>query len=273
MAAGGKRKKREPKADKRGGGAGSASGAVATGPELQGKADRIRSELQRLYPNPPIPLDHGSTFQFLCAVVLSAQSTDKKVNEITPALFAAGPDPAAMATLGELRIRELIREIGLAPSKAKYLANLSAALVGEHEGEVPGTFEALEKLSGVGHKTASVVMSQAFGVPAFPVDTHIHRLAARWGLSDGSSVVRTEADLKRLFPESSWNDLHLQIIFYGREHGKANQKAPWPGPICAWAGLDDPPATTPAKKRSKAQKAEGASQGKDGGGRRVRRKI
>jgi len=259
------KRKREPEDGALGGGGrGGSSGA-----ELQAKADRIRVELQQLYPegSRPIPLDHGSRFQFLCAVVLSAQSTDKKVNQISPALFAAGPTPAAMAALGEGRIRELIREIGLAPSKAKYLANLSEALVREHGGEVPGTFEDLEKLSGVGHKTASVVMSQAFGVPAFPVDTHIHRLAARWGLSDGSSVVRTEADLKRLFPESSWNALHLQIIFYGREHGKANQKPPWPGPICAWAGLDDPPGTTPAKKRAKAQKSAKA------GGKGARRKL
>ena len=238
---------------------------------LKAKAARILGELDALYPDPlaTLTLDHGSTFQFLVAVVLSAQSTDKKVNEITPALFAAAPDAKAMASLDVDVIRNHIREIGLAPSKAKYLSGLSKALMERHAGEVPASFEELEALSGVGHKTASVVMSQAFGVPTFPVDTHIHRLAARWGLADGSGVGQTEKALKELFPEDAWNRLHLAIIFYGREHGQAHQKPPaetgepWPGPICAWAGLDAPPATTPAKKR--------AAGGRGGGAKRVKK--
>lgn len=217
---------------------------------------RLPLQLAALYPSPPIPLDHGSTFQFLCAVVLSAQSTDRKVNQVTPALFEAGGDAASMAALEVEQVRLLIREVGLAPSKAKYLVGLSKALLEKHGGEVPGDWKALEALPGVGHKTASVVMGQAFGVHSFPVDTHIHRLAARWGLSNGSTVERTELDLKALFEPDTWRDLHLQIIYYGREHGKAGQKAPWPGPICQWAGLDDPPATTPAGKARKRKASE-----------------
>ena len=185
------------------------------------KATRIHQQLDALYPEVPVPLDHRDPFTLLVAVLLSAQSTDKKVNEITPALFDAGPTPAQMAELGVDRIKHLIRQIGLTNQKAKAIQRLSEILVAEHDGEVPASFEALESLPGVGHKTASVVMSQAFGVPAFPVDTHIHRLAQRWGLSSGKSVVQTERDLKRLFPESSWNRLHLQIIFYGREYCSA----------------------------------------------------
>lgn len=184
----------------------------------QERADLVRDRLSELYPEPPIPLDHRDDFTLLVAVLLSAQCTDKKVNEITPALFSAAPDPDAMYRLGEQAILEIIRPLGLSKQKAKNLAGLSKMLIELHDGEVPRTFEELEALPGVGHKTASVVMSQAFGVPAFPVDTHIHRLAQRWGLSGGKSVVQTERDLKKLFPESSWNDLHLQIIFYGREH-------------------------------------------------------
>lgn len=184
----------------------------------QERADLVRRRLAELYPDPPIPLHHRDPFTLLVAVVLSAQCTDKKVNEITPALFRAAPTPAKMQQLGEERILELIRPLGLSKQKAKSLAGIAAMLVSKHGGKVPRTFEELESLPGVGHKTASVVMAQAFGIPAFPVDTHIHRLAQRWGLSSGKSVAQTEADLKRLFPKDSWNKLHLQIIFYGREH-------------------------------------------------------
>ena len=184
------------------------------------KKERAALVLKRLnehYPEPPIPLDHRDPFTLLIAVLLSAQCTDRKVNEVTPALFAAGPDPAAMATLKEEEILGHIRQLGLARTKAKNVRRLARILIEEHAGQVPKSFEALEALPGVGHKTASVVMAQAFGVPAFPVDTHIHRLAQRWGLSEGNSVSRTELDLKRLFPKKVWNRLHLQIIFYGRE--------------------------------------------------------
>ena len=181
------------------------------------KASRIQALLEDLYPETPIPLDHTDPYTLLVAVMLSAQTTDKKVNEVTPALFAAANTPQAMADLEVDHIKTLIRQIGLAPTKAKNLKKLSQALVEQHGGEVPASFDALEELPGVGHKTASVVMAQAFGVPAFPVDTHIHRLAQRWGLSNGDSVVQTEADLKRLFPKEHWNRLHLQIIFWGRE--------------------------------------------------------
>ena len=176
--------------------------------------------MQRLdqhYPETPVPLDHHDPFTLLIAVLLSAQCTDKKVNEVTPKLFAAGPDPQTMASLQESEILSFIRQLGLAKTKAKNIKKLAQLLLDRHEGLVPQSFEALEALPGVGHKTASVVMAQAFGVPAFPVDTHIHRLAQRWGLSDGSSVARTEQDLKRLFPKEHWNRLHLQIIFWGRE--------------------------------------------------------
>ena len=184
------------------------------------KQERVETIIRRLneqYPETPIPLDHSDAFTLLIAVLLSAQCTDKKVNEVTPALFAAGPNPAAMAALSEAEILGLIRQLGLAKTKAKNVKRLAELLLERHGGEVPGSFEALEALPGVGHKTASVVMSQAFGVPAFPVDTHIHRLAQRWGLSNGDSVAQTEADLKRLFPKEHWNRLHLQIIFWGRE--------------------------------------------------------
>jgi len=185
------------------------------------KAERakwVSEELARLYPTTPIPLNHTDAFTLLVAVVLSAQCTDKKVNEITPALFKEGGNPVQMAKLGVPRVHKLIRQLGLAPQKSKALVGLSQMLIAKHGGEVPKTFVELEELPGVGHKTASVVMAQAFGVPAFPVDTHIHRLAKRWKLSGGKSVKQVESDLKRAFPESSWNQLHLRIIFYGREH-------------------------------------------------------
>ncbi|MCA9605483.1 MAG: endonuclease III [Myxococcales bacterium] len=199
------------------------------------KAARIAAILDELYPEVPIPLDHTDPFTLLVAVVLSAQTTDKKVNQVTPALFAAAASPEAMAALGAERIHPYIRELGLAPQKAKALAGLSRILVERHGSEVPRSFEALEALPGVGHKTASVVMAQAFGVPAFPVDTHIHRCAARWGLSDGKSVEKTERDLKRLFDRARWNDLHLQIIYFGREHCPARGHDLTGCPICGWA--------------------------------------
>lgn len=199
------------------------------------KSDRARliaTRLAELYPNPPIPLDHHDPFTLLVAVVLSAQCTDKKVNEVTPALFRRGGTPERMARLPVDEILSIIRPLGLAPQKAKALVGLSEMIVRDFGGEVPGDFERLESLPGVGHKTASVVMSQVFGLPAFPVDTHIHRLAQRWGLSDGSSVAQTERDLKRLFAPESWRDLHLQIIFYGREHCSARGCDGTRCPIC-----------------------------------------
>ena len=199
------------------------------------KAARIQQILDELYPETPIPLDHQDAFTLLVAVVLSAQCTDARVNLVTPALFARARTPAALAALRESEILSLIRSCGLAPSKAKNLKALAQQLVERHGGAVPADFAALEALPGVGHKTASVVMSQAFGVPAFPVDTHIHRLAARWGLSDGSNVVRTERDLKRIFPAEAWNRLHLQIIYFGRQHCPARGHDPAACPICSWA--------------------------------------
>lgn len=199
------------------------------------KSDRARliaTRLAELYPNPPIPLDHHDPFTLLVAVVLSAQCTDKKVNEVTPPLFRRGGTPQKMAKLPVDEILSIIRPLGLAPQKAKALAGLSEMIVRDFGGEVPGNFESLESLPGVGHKTASVVMSQVFGLPAFPVDTHIHRLAQRWGLSDGSSVAQTERDLKRLFAPESWRDLHLQIIYYGREHCSARGCDGTRCPIC-----------------------------------------
>ena len=193
------------------------------------KAERARyiaRRLQELYPNPPIPLDHRDPFTLLIAVLLSAQCTDARVNQVTPALFARAPNPQAMTELGETEVLALIRSCGLAPSKAKAIVALSQILLREHGGEVPESLAALERLPGVGHKTASVVMSQAFGHPAFPVDTHIHRLAQRWGLSDGRNVARTERDLKALFPQESWRDLHLQMIYYGREYCSAILRRP-----------------------------------------------
>jgi endonuclease-3 len=184
------------------------------------KAERVAfidARLQALYPNPPVPLEHSDPFTLLVAVLLSAQCTDARVNQVTPALFARAATPADMAQLRPETIRDIIRPCGLSPQKSRAIATLSHMLLDEHGGEVPADFDALERLPGVGHKTASVVMAQAFGVPAFPVDTHIHRLAQRWGLSSGRSVTQTERDLKQLFPRERWNDLHLQIIFYGRE--------------------------------------------------------
>jgi endonuclease III len=199
------------------------------------KAERIVGILDELYPELPIPLDHGDPFTLLVAVLLSAQTTDVKVNQVTPALFAEGPDPAAMARLPAARILSHIRTVGLAPTKAKNVKRLSELLIERHGDRVPADFEALEALPGVGHKTASVVMAQAFGVPAFPVDTHIHRLAARWGLSDGTNVAKTERDLKSVFARDRWNDLHLAIIWFGRQYCPALRHDLESCPICAWA--------------------------------------
>jgi endonuclease-3 len=199
------------------------------------KARRIALILDELFPTVDIPLSHRDPFTLLVAVVLSAQTTDKLVNEVTPALFARAATPQAMAALPVEEIRTLIRRIGLTDGKARNLKRLSELLVERHGGEVPQTFEELEALPGVGHKTASVVISQAFGRPAFAVDTHIHRLAARWGLSTGRSVEQTEHDLKRLFPEESWNQLHLQIIYFGRQYCPALYHDLEACPICSWA--------------------------------------
>ena len=199
------------------------------------KAEKIHTLLDRLYPAPPIPLDHQDPFTLLVAVVLSAQTTDKKVNEVTPHLFARASTPEAMAALEETEIRQLIREIGLAPQKAKSLSGLSKALIRDHGGKVPQDFEALIALPGVGRKTANVVLAQAFGVPAFPVDTHIHRLANRGGLSSGTNPDAVEADLVKLFPRESWNRVHLQIIYFGREHCPARHHDLSQCPICSFA--------------------------------------
>ena len=199
------------------------------------RADEIGRILDELYPAPPIPLDHSDPYSLLVAVMLSAQTTDKKVNEVTPGLFALAATPEDMAAQPVEAILQRIRQLGLAPTKAKNLQKLSAQLVERHGGIVPDDMEALEALPGVGHKTASVVMSQAFGVPAFPVDTHIHRCAARWQLSNGTTVEKTEADLKRLFPRDTWNRRHLQIIFFGREYCPARSHDLRTCPICGWA--------------------------------------
>lgn len=185
------------------------------------RADTVRRELERLYPTVPIPLDHSDPFTLLVAVALSAQTTDKKVNQITPKLFEVAGNPFKMKDLEIEEIRYLIQEIGLANTKAKNLKRMAELLVERHGGIVPQTYEELEALPGVGHKTASVVMSQGFGFPAFPVDTHIHRLMTQWKLSSGKNVVQTEMDAKKLFPKETWNKLHLQIIYYGREYSPA----------------------------------------------------
>ena len=196
------------------------------------KADRIAAILEELYALPPVPLRHSNPFQLLVAVVLSAQTTDKKVNEVTPALFALAPDAATMAATPVESVRDIVRVVGLANTKSRNLVAMAGLLEERHVGQVPASFEALEALPGVGHKTASVVMAKAFGVPAFPVDTHIHRLAWRWGLSDGKNVVRTERDLKALFPREEWHKVHLQIIYFGREHCPALRHDAGACPIC-----------------------------------------
>ena len=222
----------------------------------QEKAERIREQLVALYPEPPIPLDHGDAFTLLVAVMLSAQTTDARVNLVTPALFARASTPRAMAALSVDEILSFIRTCGLAPTKARNLKALAEKIVVEHGGTVPADMAQLEALPGVGHKTASVVMAQAFGVPAFPVDTHIHRLAARWGLSDGSNVVNTERDMKRLYAPEHWNALHLQIIYFGREYCPALRHEPSACPICAWAGVRSKLAAEPAKQVAAAVRAD-----------------
>ena len=182
------------------------------------RAEIILKELKKLYPSPPIPLDHTNAYTLLIAVVLSAQSTDKKVNELTKSLFKAADNPEKMIKLGISGIYEYIKYLGLSNQKSKNIYNLSRLLIEKHKSRVPDTFEKLESLPGVGHKTASVIMSQVFKIPTFPVDTHIHRLSQRWGLTNGDSVIQTEKDLKNIFPINEWNNLHLQIIFYGREY-------------------------------------------------------
>ena len=211
----------------------------------QEKVDRISSVLEELYPDPPIPLDHVDPYTLLVAVALSAQTTDKKVNQVTPALFAVAGTPEQMSALGQDRILSIIREVGLAPTKAKNLW-LAANQIIDAGGEVLPDWEFLESLAGVGHKTASVVMAQAFGVPAFPVDTHIFRLARRWGLSDGSTVEHAERDLKKAFPIDTWNRRHLQIIFFGREFCPALRHDFAACPICSFAA---------SKKQSLAEAA------------------
>lgn len=184
----------------------------------QERADIVHQRLDALYPKTDVPLEHSDPYTLLVAVVLSAQCTDKMVNRVTPSLWKLADTPESMSKQPVAKIQKIIQPCGLSPQKAKAISGLSKILVDEHHGQVPKDFDALERLPGVGHKTASVVMAQAFGVPAFPVDTHIHRLAQRWGLTNGKNVVQTEKDLKKLFPKEAWNRLHLQIIFYGREH-------------------------------------------------------
>jgi endonuclease-3 len=220
---------------------------------LREKADRIQTILDSLYPTAPVPLEHDDPFQLLVAVVLSAQCTDARVNLVTPALFAAAPDAAALARLPARRILRFIRTCGLAPTKARNLKALALQLVERHGGAVPKTFAELEALPGVGHKTASVVLSQGFGIPAFPVDTHIHRLATRWGLTSGRNVVETERDLKSLFPESRWGALHLQLIYFGREHCPALRHDPSHCAICSWAAVARRAIRAKAVERSRAR--------------------
>jgi len=190
------------------------------------KTEIIMEELERLFPNPPIPLMHTNTFTFLIAVLLSARSTDAMVNRVTPELFRLADNPYKMKQLSVEQIREIIKPVGLSPQKARAIKKLSEILTDKYDGKVPNTFQDLESLPGVGHKTASVIMSQAFGQPAFPVDTHIHRLMKQWGLSKGNNVVQTEKDAKKIFPKEKWNDLHLQMIYYGREYAPARGYKP-----------------------------------------------
>lgn len=201
------------------------------------KAAHIAEILEQLYPETPIPLTHEDPYTLLIAVLLSAQCTDVRVNQVTPALFAQASTPEQMIQLDVKAIEQIIKPCGLSPRKSQAIHGLSQLLLEKHQGEVPRSFEALEALPGVGHKTASVVMSQAFGVPAFPIDTHIHRLAWRWGLSSGKNVEQTEKDLKRLFPRDSWNALHLRIIFFGREYCPARGHDPHACPICSLYGI------------------------------------
>ncbi len=218
--------------------------------DRKARAARIVEILDRIYPTVEIPLDHGDAFQLLVATILSAQCTDARVNLVTPALFARAPDAAAMAKLRASQIMPYIRTCGLAPSKANAIAKMSRILVSRHAGRVPDDLDALEELPGVGHKTASVVMAQAFHEPAFPVDTHIHRLAGRWQLSRARSVEEVERDLKAVFPRDRWTTLHLQTIYFGREYCTARQHEPANCPICSWAM---------SKARADAERRQGLS--------------
>ena len=218
------------------------------------KATAIAALLEGLYPETPIPLEHQDPYTLLVAVVLSAQCTDVRVNQVTPHLFSQAHTPYGMAEMEVKDIEAIIRPCGLAPRKAQAIQELSRLIVEQHKGEVPASFEELEALPGVGHKTASVVMSQAFGVPAFPVDTHIHRLAWRWGLSNGKNVVQTEKDLKSLFPKEKWNALHLQIIYFGREHCPARGHNPYACPICSQYGRKELFREFDQQKGKKTQK-------------------
>ena len=215
-------------------------------PTRQDRAAYVDRRLAELYPHPAIPLEHKDAFTLLIAVLLSAHTTDKSVNRATPELFALADTPEKMAALPVEEILRIIRPVGLSPTKSKAIAALSRLLVEKHGGQVPQTFEELEELPGVGHKTASVVMAQAFGVPAFPVDTHIHRLAQRWKLTDGRSVEQTERDLKAIFPEAHWNPLHLRIIYYGREHCTARG---CDGTVCGICRTLFPERTRPVATR------------------------
>jgi endonuclease-3 len=229
------------------------------------KARKIQTILDRMYPDPPIPLDHSDAYTLLIAVLLSAQCTDKRVNQTTPILFERAKTPRDMVELSPAEIREIIKPCGLSPAKSKAIAELSRILLEKHSGRVPQTFEELEALPGVGHKTASVVMIHAFKKPAFPVDTHIHRCAARWGLSDGTSVERTERDLKALFPERDWERLHLQIIYFGREHCTALRHDAHTCPICSWAApksaLDSPASARSQQGPRAKRKLPGRARG------------
>lgn len=200
------------------------------------KVDFVINKLEALYPETPIPLNHSDNYTLLIAVLLSAQCTDERVNKVTPELFELADTPVKMSQKGIDEIQKIIRPCGLSPQKSKAIFNLSNILVDQYDGNVPDSFENLESLPGVGHKTASVVMAQGFGVPAFPVDTHIHRLIYRWGFSNGKNVVQTEKDCKRLFPKELWNKLHLQIIFFGREYCKARGHQADACPICSEIG-------------------------------------
>ena len=228
------------------------------------KAARIQRILDQLYPDPPVPLDHKDPYTLLLAVLLSAQCTDERVNRTTPLLFARADTPQDMARLSPEEIRAIIKPCGLSPAKSKAIHGLSRLLLERHGGQVPRTFEELEALPGVGHKTASVVMAHAFRQPAFPVDTHIHRLAARWGLSPGTSVERTERDLKALFPQADWERLHLQMIYFGREHCPALRHDMSRCPICSWAA--------PAAKRPVAAVREPAPPARRKGASLARKK-
>jgi len=252
---------------------GAAAPEPAAAPPLRdrkARAARIQEILDRYIPEVEIPLDHGDPFQLLVAVILSAQCTDARVNQVTPALFARAPDAAPMATMTAAQIMPYIKTCGLAPAKAKALAGTSRILVTQHGGHVPRDMAALEALPGVGHKTASVVMAQAFGEPAFPVDTHIHRLAGRWQLSRARTVQEVERDLKAVFPRERWTTLHLQIIYFGRQYCPARQHDPAACPICSWAmskaraeaevrqGLSKPVRNSPAQ-RTRATARRGAA--------------